>query len=318
MGARSAPSAREAYCIGKEWFGKDSRVPLKSTKKNVAYPELHREQEIERKMRFKRGKGSATTPTFGKTKVRKKQFYWLFFAQHIFAHSTTFPIVTRAHDAKLTSFKLELKDSGTSSFRPKFNGSYPAGSFLHDQAGGNVLYAGSAALSFLQKKSGAGKRSMKNSEALAIISNWHALGGSNIARDYFNVETEHSNAVSYDKLSDMQSAFVILQKYQGYSGDQGDMISCDLLRKVLTLEGEKLSEAEIDSMVAEADQDGSGWFNFKHFCKVMTDKRLPNLPKGSSYGPQDDVVMMKQRERIMKMKAKEERTRQMKEAGLTI
>ena len=150
------------------------------------------------------------------------------------------------------------KNSGTKQFRPGMNGQYAAGKtgFLHDQVGGNIVVAGSAALAAREK--GKFKRSIKNKEALEIISNWHALGGTNIVTDF---TTEGGGGISYDSMNDMASAFRMLQKEA--LGEDGDMLSCDYLRKVLTREAERLGEGEVDALISEADPEGTGFMNFK-------------------------------------------------------
>jgi hypothetical protein len=203
------------------------------------------------------------------------------------------------------------KDSGTSQFRPGMNGPYASGrtGFLHDQAGGNIVVPGSAALAAREK--GMKKKPIKNKEALAIISNWHALGGANIAGDF---SSEGGGGISYDSPQDMASAFRMLQKEA--FGEDGDMLSCDYLRRVLTRTAERLSPGEIDALVGEADPEGTGFMNFKQFTAVIVKSRLPHLPKGSAYGDEDDIVMQVQRRRIQKEKAERRRKKDLEDMGL--
>ena len=96
----------------------------------------------------------------------------------------------------------------------------------------------------------------------------------------------------------------------------GDMISADALRKLLSTTAEKMSEEELDRLMKEADRERTGFINFKQFCKSILDARLPHLPKGSSYGPDDDVVMTTQRKRIAKERAELQRRKDLKSMGL--
>ena len=43
-----------------------------------------------------------------------------------------------------------------------------------------------------------------------------------------------------------------------------------LFRYVMTNLGEKLTEQEVDEMIAEADIDGDGEINYEEFVKMMT------------------------------------------------
>ena len=267
IGANSAPPARNSKMIAREWFGKEDHLPLRDPRstKRRSFPERHKAEELERRLRFK-----PRNATFG-----------------------------------------VKKSSGTKHLRPGNDGLYAGGEFLHDQAGGKIAVAGSAAAVAKAKKMY--KPPVKNKEAVAIIQNWHALGGTNIARDFLGAATEHSMAISYDTLNDMFDAFRMIQKTHHADGD---MISADVLRKILASEAERMTEAELDQLVQEADKERTGFINFKQFCKAIIDARLPHLPKGSSFGPDDDVVMRVQRRRIAKERAEAQRIIDLKDMGL--
>ncbi|GMH74218.1 hypothetical protein TrST_g14002 [Triparma strigata] len=264
VGRNAAPPARDSKMVGREWFGKQDHLPLRHSAKTQSFPEQHRAEEIERRLRFK-----PKNPTFG------------------------------SH-----------KDSGTKQLRHGFDGAYAGGEFLHDQAGGKIAVAGSAAAAAKAKHKY--KPPIKNKEALAIIQNWHALGGSNIVSDFLG-DSEHSAAISYDTLNDMFDAFRMIQKTHHADGD---MISADALRRLLSTEAERMSEQELDKLMEEADRERTGFINFKQFCRTILDARLPHLPKGSSFGPDDDVVMATQRKRIAKERAEKQRREDLKKMGL--
>ena len=253
--------------IAREWFGKEDHLPLRdpNSKKTQSFPERHKAEELERRLRFK-----PKNPTFG-----------------------------------------VKKSSGTKHLRPGNDGQYAGGEFLHDQAGGKIAVAGSAAAVAKARKMY--KPPVKNKEAVAIIQNWHALGGTNIAKDFLGTDTEHSMAISYDTLNDMFDAFRMIQKTHHADGD---MISADVLRKILASTAERMSESELDQLTREADKEKTGFINFKQFCKTIINARLPHLPKGSSYGPDDDIVMQTQRRRIAKERAEKQRIADLKSMGL--
>ena len=58
-------------------------------------------------------------------------------------------------------------------------------------------------------------------------------------------DSEHSAAISYDTLNDMFDAFRMIQKTHHADGD---MISADALRRLLSTEAERMSEQELDKV----------------------------------------------------------------------
>ncbi len=296
------PARKGAYNISGQWFG-EGDVPLSQNWGGETFPERYR-KEIEAKSAYGRQDPSQqrvarkeTLPTFG---VRKT--------------------------------------SGTEMFRHQHDGAYAAGrtGFLHDQPGGNVTVAGSAAAAALSKKRNGNKplrQIIPNKVAVRLISQWHALGGMNISRDHKHVDdpeglgnnqpeiehTEQHGTVSYDPVSDVIEAFRMLAKKDGGLAagvDGGDMISTTTLRRCLTNEGEKLSIREIDKLVADADHNRTGMVNYKMYCYTMGKLRLPHLPKGCMFTADDDIVMKVQRARIAKEKAVKARNAELKEMGL--
>ena len=43
-----------------------------------------------------------------------------------------------------------------------------------------------------------------------------------------------------------------------------------MVDKIFPLEGDKLSDAEVEEMIAEADKDGDGTLNYEEFVKMLT------------------------------------------------
>ena len=43
-----------------------------------------------------------------------------------------------------------------------------------------------------------------------------------------------------------------------------------MVDKIFPIEGDKLSDAEVEEMIAEADKDGDGTLNYEEFVKMLT------------------------------------------------
>eukprot|EP01063_Lacrimia_lanifica_P038108 TRINITY_DN8015_c0_g1_i1.p3 TRINITY_DN8015_c0_g1~~TRINITY_DN8015_c0_g1_i1.p3 ORF type:complete len:155 (+),score=58.80 TRINITY_DN8015_c0_g1_i1:51-515(+) len=67
--------------------------------------------------------------------------------------------------------------------------------------------------------------------------------------------------------ANMRAAFAVFDE----SGN-GTVRACDL-HHVMTSLGEKLSDAEADAMIKEADVDGDGMIDYRRFAEVMTVRR---------------------------------------------
>jgi len=63
--------------------------------------------------------------------------------------------------------------------------------------------------------------------------------------------------------ADLRAAFRVFDK------DGSGSLSADELRGVLTTMGEKMSDAEVDEMLAEADVDGDGQINYAEFAAKL-------------------------------------------------
>jgi len=205
------------------------------------------------------------------------------------------------------------KQSGSKQFRPGFNGKYAAGTFIHDQPGGTVGSGARAAMSLKQNK--AHKFMIKNADALKIISNWHALGGTNLEPKCGGdmVYTEQGNAISYDSLKDLTAAFRMIQKSSDArkrGQDLGDMITVHDLIKTLGSEAEKLDNSELARLIREADPEDTGMVNFKHYCAVIVNHRIKFLPKGSLYNAEDDHVSKMKRDRLRRERGQRRRQKE--------
>ncbi|KAG0263677.1 hypothetical protein DFQ27_001634 [Actinomortierella ambigua] len=74
------------------------------------------------------------------------------------------------------------------------------------------------------------------------------------------------------KMKDTDSEEEIREAFKVFDKDNNGYISAAELRHVLTNLGERLSEAEVDEMITEADVDGDGQINYDEFVRMMLAK----------------------------------------------
>lgn len=75
------------------------------------------------------------------------------------------------------------------------------------------------------------------------------------------------------KMKDAESEEELKEAFRVFDKDQNGLISAAELGHVMTNLGEKLTGAEVDEMVREADVDGDGHINYEEFARVMMAKR---------------------------------------------
>ena len=74
------------------------------------------------------------------------------------------------------------------------------------------------------------------------------------------------------KMKDTDSEEEIKEAFRVFDKDGNGFISAAELKHVMTNLGEILSDAEIDTMIAEADLDVDGQVNYEEFVKMMASK----------------------------------------------
>ena len=74
------------------------------------------------------------------------------------------------------------------------------------------------------------------------------------------------------KMKDTDSEEEIMEAFKVFDKDGNGFISAAELRHVMTNLGEKLTDEEVDEMIAEADVDGDGQINYEEFVKMMMAK----------------------------------------------
>ncbi|KAF9368730.1 hypothetical protein CPB97_004299 [Podila verticillata] len=74
------------------------------------------------------------------------------------------------------------------------------------------------------------------------------------------------------KMVDTDSEEEIKEAFKVFDKDGNGFISAAELRHVLTNLGERLTDAEVDEMIHEADVDGDGQINYDEFVRMMMSK----------------------------------------------
>ncbi|KAH3743691.1 calmodulin D [Pelomyxa schiedti] len=148
--------------------------------------------------------------------------------------------------------KLDLTEDQVAEFKEAFS--------LFDRDGdGNIT---SAELGTVMRSLG---QNPTDAELQQMIRDVDANGNNQI--DF----TEFLSMMS-KKMKDEDSEDEIREAFKVFDKDNNGFISAAELRHVMTNLGEKLSEAECDEMIKEADVDGDGQINYEEFVKMMLSK----------------------------------------------
>ena len=70
-----------------------------------------------------------------------------------------------------------------------------------------------------------------------------------------------------DSEDDITALFRVLDQ------DSNGSISADELRLVMTYDGEKITDKEVDELIKEADSDGDGEINLEEFVMMVKGRR---------------------------------------------
>ena len=74
------------------------------------------------------------------------------------------------------------------------------------------------------------------------------------------------------KTEDKDATEELREAFNVFDRDGSNSITPDELKHVMMNLGEKLSDAEVDEMLKEADVNGDGSIDFEEFCKMMQAK----------------------------------------------
>merc|ERR1712232_546645 len=74
------------------------------------------------------------------------------------------------------------------------------------------------------------------------------------------------------KMKDTDTEEELIEAFKVFDRDEDGFISAGELRSSMMNLGEKLTDAEVDEMIREADQDGDGQINYDEFVKMMMAK----------------------------------------------
>ena len=71
------------------------------------------------------------------------------------------------------------------------------------------------------------------------------------------------------KMKDTDTEEELVEAFKVFDRDGNGLITFIELRKVMTLLGEKLTDADLQEMIHEADVDGDGGINYTEFVRMM-------------------------------------------------
>merc|ERR1719284_2299860 len=74
------------------------------------------------------------------------------------------------------------------------------------------------------------------------------------------------------KMKDTDTEEELIEAFKVFDRDEDGFISAGELRSSMMNLGEKLTDAEVDEMIREADMDGDGQINYDEFVKMMMAK----------------------------------------------
>lgn len=100
-------------------------------------------------------------------------------------------------------------------------------------------------------------------ELLDLINEYDTDGSGMIEfPEFCNMMSDKMNAVNDEDM--IRMAFRVLDRFGNGT------ISSKNFKHLMTHIGDKLSDAEVEEMIAEADKDGDGTLNYEEFVKMLT------------------------------------------------
>ena len=102
-----------------------------------------------------------------------------------------------------------------------------------------------------------------------------------------NVDSNLNGAIDFNEFIDMMikrrdcSDDDVAHAFKVFDRDGDGLISEEELRLTMSNLGEPLTEAEVRSMIAEADLDGDGKINLQEFSRLMAHNSSPSGPSQS-------------------------------------
>lgn len=93
-----------------------------------------------------------------------------------------------------------------------------------------------------------------------------------------DVDTDGSGTVEFDEFVGLMTKYLLSsnpeedlrESFKVFDKDGNGFISAAELRLVMTNLGEKMTDAEVDEMILEADLDGDGQINYEEFVRMMS------------------------------------------------
>ncbi|XP_043195790.1 neo-calmodulin-like isoform X1 [Amphibalanus amphitrite] len=72
------------------------------------------------------------------------------------------------------------------------------------------------------------------------------------------------------KMAGMATEEELKEAFKVFDKDKDGFLSVSELRRIMTSMGEKLTKAEVEDMISEADKNGDGRINYREFVQVLT------------------------------------------------
>ena len=90
-----------------------------------------------------------------------------------------------------------------------------------------------------------------------------------------------------DSEDDITALFRVLDQ------DSNGSISADELRLVMTYDGEKITDKEVDELIKEADSDGDGEINLEEFVMMVRAVGNSNVEIKKNIGKKEEFLLLK-------------------------